>query len=662
MKSSIIWTISTTFIFFIYFPTSGQKIIKTNLSDSINSEFTETKPIISVDGKTLYFVRQNAPDNINGKLDDQDIYISKYGNNGWGKAVNAGPPLNNSGANGVVSLSPSGETLFLLNAYQKDAIEEGVSNSHLINGSWSVPEMIPIQDFYNNSDYIDYFFSSNGKELLIAVERDDTYGDQDLYVSKKEANGAWSTPINLGNQINTKYPEFSPFLAIDNKTLFFASMGHDNYGGADIFYTKRLDSTWTNWSEPQNLGPDVNSKEFEAYYTIPANGAIGYYVSSNGGREDSRDIFSITIPYQFRPDPVVLLKGEFLVDQEAEDSTNYHVNFLTTSASESDVNIEYEAQHFNAILPTGGSYFFYVNKKGYLSESHYIDLTEQKEYIEESADIHIIPVKKGAKTVSHNIQFLENTDEFIQASYFELVRLLEIFKQYDSLQLEIVGHAHENEDSVKNYALSKDRLIKIRDFYVDQGFHADQFILTPKGNSELNKSDYKKHINSQFDVNNRIEFKIIDMQWVPQNPPQLLSESKDPNAQELTKAPINNEVQISYKILFGFDQSHVNGNIEVMQNLKNKMKKDNWSSIELIGYTCNIGNANYNQILAKKRALNVKKWLITQGFNENVIRIIAKGESNPIADNNDYQKRKLNRRVEIIFHPNSSNATRISDY
>ena len=661
MKSSIVWTISTTLIFFIYFPISGQLIIKKNLSDSINSEFIETKPMISVDGKTLYFARQNAPGNINGVLDDQDIYISKYGNNGWKQAVNAGVPLNNEGANGVVSISSSGETLFLLNAYQKDVAKQGVANSHLINGSWSIPEVIPIQGFYNHSDYIDYFFSSNGKELIIAVERDDTYGDQDLYVSKKDANGSWSTPINLGDQINTKYPEFSPFLAIDNKTLFFASMGHENYGGADIFYTKRLDSTWTNWSEPQNLGPDVNSKEFEAYYTIPANGTIGYYVSSNGGRKGSRDIFSITIPYEFRPDPVVLLKGEFLADQDDEDSMNYHVNFLTTSASESDVNIEYEAQHFNAILPTGGSYFFYVNKSGYLSESHYIDLTEQKEYIEESADIHIVPVKKGAKTVSHNIQFLENTDEFFEASYFELVRLLEIFKQYDSLQLEIVGHAHENEDSIKNKTLSKDRLIKIRDFYVDQGFQTDQFILTPKGNSESNENDYKKHINSQFDVNNRIEFKIIDMQWVPETPSQLLSESIVPDAQELIKVPIPNEAQISYEILFGFDQSQVNGNTAAIQTLINKMKKDNWPAIEVIGHTCNIGNANYNQILAEKRALNVKKLLIKQGYNESNIKIIAKGASNPVADNNDPQKRRLNRRVEIIFYPNSVNSASISD-
>ncbi|WP_340153503.1 OmpA family protein [uncultured Marivirga sp.] len=654
MKSLILWTVSTTLIFLFYFPSAGQEIIKNNLSDSINSKYTETKPMISVDGKTLYFARQNAPGNVNGILDDQDIYVSIYGDGGWEKAFNAGFPLNNEGSNGVVSISPTGESLFLLNAYNSENSKEGVSISHSVNGEWSSPEVVPIDDFHNHSEYIDYFFSSNGQELLIAVERDDSFGDQDLYVSQKGADGIWKTPINLGDQINTKHPEFSPFLAVDNKTLFFASMGHENYGSADIFYTRRLDSTWTNWSKPQNLGPDVNTKEFEAYYTIPANGSIGYYVSSNGGRNGSRDIFSITIPYQFRPDPVVLLKGEFLADQEDDDNLDYHVNFLTTNASESEVNIEYEATHFNAILRSGGSYFFYVNKSGHISESHYIDLTDQKEYLEETADIHTIPIREGARTTSHNIQFLKNTAEFFPASYFELVRLLEVFKRYDSLQLELVGHAHDFDDSLKNFTLSKERLAKIKEFYVDEGFHPDQFVLTPKGSSELSNDDYKKHVNAQFDINSRIEFKINNLKWVSESSSPMISNSGLNNTKNILEVRVRKAQQDQYKIVFGFDEDQVSANQEVLTKLRDRLSGRNIGTIELVGYTCNIGDSAYNQYLAKKRAINVKKWLLKEGCNDRDIKIIAKGESNPIADNGDPEQRKLNRRVEVIFNQYSS--------
>lgn len=660
MKSLKFWVISTTLMFLAYLPSSGQEIFKNNLSDSINSDYAETKPMISVDGKTLYFARQNAPTNINGELDDQDIYISTYGDKGWRKAVNAGIPLNNEGSNGVVSISPTGESLFLLNAYNNEQETEGVSISHKVNNQWSVPEIVPIDDFHNHSDYIDYFFSSNGKELLIAVERDDSFGDQDLYVSKKGPDGSWQSPINLGDQINTKHPEFSPFLAVDNKTLFFASMGHENYGGADIFYTKRLDSTWTNWSKPQNLGPDVNSKEFEAYYTIPANGAIGYYVSSNGGREGSRDIFSITIPYQFRPDPVILLRGEFLVDQKGDDTTDYHVNFLTTSASESEVNIEYEESHFNAILPTGGSYFFYVNKSGHISESHYIDLTDQKEYLEETADIHTIPVQEGAVTTSHNIQFLENTSEFFQASYFELVRLLEIFKQYEGIQFELIGHSHDAEDSLRNWTLSKERLNKIKEFYVDQGFHSDQFVLTPKGDSHLNDDDYKKHVNSSFNINNRIEFKIKSLQWVPESSPEMAASSEMGAAEEGLRVGAGKAKREEYTIQFAFDEEQIKGNQEILVKLKDRLADSNKQSIKLIGYTCNVGNSNYNYSLSQRRALSVKKWLIENGCAATDIEIIAEGESNPIADNNNLKKRKLNRRVEVRINNYNINNSSVS--
>jgi outer membrane protein OmpA-like peptidoglycan-associated protein len=553
MKSLTKSAISTTLFYFSMSLVSAQEIIKTHLSDAINTAYTENKPMISANGKTLFFARQNAPDNFDGEYDEQDIYFSYYGAKGWEKSKNIGAPLNNEKPNGVVSISPSGETLFLLDSYE-DAEAQGVSVAHRTDSSWTNPEMIPIQDFHNHSEFIDYFFSSNGQEILIAVERDDSRGDQDLYVSKKTKSGDWSKPINLGDQINSVHPEFSPFLAIDNKTLFFSSMGHENYGNADIFYSKRLDSTWTNWSEPENLGPEVNSEHFEAYYTIPANGTIGYYVSAQGGLGKSRDIFSITIPYQFRPEPVILLQGKFLTENEEVDSAFYDVNFLTISSNESQVQIDYEVNHFNAILPTGGSYFFYVNKSEHISESHYIDLTDQKEYMEESADIHTIPVKKGEDFTSHNIQFEEYTADFVPSTYFELVRLLEVFKKYPCIKIELVGHAHDYKDSLRNLSLSIERLQKVRDFYLSEGFEEERLSTRAVGDQELNSDHYKKHVNSQFNVNNRIEFFILDTEW--ESMQKVSSNGLRQKDAISSKLKIISE-NISFQILFGFDEYRI---------------------------------------------------------------------------------------------------------
>ena len=252
---------------------------KENLGLGINSPYTETKPVISGDGKILYFCRQNHPKNIRGKQDDQDIYASTYANGNWTEAKNISWPLNDGHPNGICSVSPDGKSLLLINEYISGGyMKPGVSISHKTISGWSFPKKIEIDNFYNFSPYVDYFLSSSGKVMLLSVQRRNGFGDQDLYISRKE-KGKWSEPMNLGGIINSSGADFAPFLAADGKTLYFASEGHPGLGGSDIFYSKRLDETWTNWSTPINLGPAVNSRTWDAYYSISAKGDFAYFVS-----------------------------------------------------------------------------------------------------------------------------------------------------------------------------------------------------------------------------------------------------------------------------------------------------------------------------------------------------------------------------------------------
>jgi OOP family OmpA-OmpF porin len=99
----------------------------------------------------------------------------------------------------------------------------------------------------------------------MAVEGDPTYGSRDLYVSFLLKDGRWSEPLNLGEDINTALEETSPFLAADDKTLYFSSDGFTGYGKHDIFMSRRLDESWTRWSTPENLGPQINSPEDDAF-------------------------------------------------------------------------------------------------------------------------------------------------------------------------------------------------------------------------------------------------------------------------------------------------------------------------------------------------------------------------------------------------------------
>jgi len=157
----------------------------------------------------------------------------------------------------------------------------GVSLTYRTRKGWAYPEKQDIDKFYNDSPYASYFLSNDGRFLLMSVQRKGGKGELDLYVSFRKADNEWAEPIHMGNVINTSTNDYSPFLAADGQTLYFSSEGHSGYGKADIFKTDRLDDTWTNWSEPQNLGPVVNSPGADSKYNIPASGEYAYYSTTN---------------------------------------------------------------------------------------------------------------------------------------------------------------------------------------------------------------------------------------------------------------------------------------------------------------------------------------------------------------------------------------------
>ncbi len=632
----------------------SQEITKKNLGDSVNTSFFETKPIISPDGQTLYFARQNYPKNIGGEMDEQDIYYSEITPNGWSNSKNIGAPLNNEHPNGVVSISPNGMQMILLHVYSDGTrLKDGIAISSKNADGWSTPVRIEIEDFYNRSEYIDYFLSNNGKELLIAVDRKDGFGDQDLYVSTRLDEKHWSTPINLGEKINTRKPEFSPFLAADNKTLFFASMGHDSYGNSDIFYTKRLDESWTNWSEPINLGTDVNTSGFEAYYSIPTSGTEAFYVSSTGGKNGSRDIFTATLPYRFRPDPVLLLKGELQYADNLRDNTNFSITFLTSSSNESDIFIEYAGNTYNAILPTGGSYFYYVEKSDHISESHYVDLTNQIEYREEESNIYIVPIEKNQKITSHSLQFENGTAELLPESYFELVRLLDIFRRNDKIQIEFSVHANDFENEGKNEELSLQRSEFIQGFLTDNDLVKDRFVFQSLGSKLPYEGKQIRNLKEGTNPNNRIDIKILSTEWeIGKSQPEVLhiSEAEKEDAEEQNPVPATEYNTKNFEIYFDFDSDEVQLAELDSSNILESLHANDEDSIKITGYTCNIGPATYNLNLSQRRAESFKNWLIYQGINGERVIVDYKGAENPSEENTTKKGRLKNRRVEVSVY------------
>lgn len=273
-----------------------------NLGRFVNSEYDDMLPIISPDNKTLYFARKNSPENYGGTGAD-DIYVSKRDliTGQWQKATNVGTPLNDADHNFVCAVSVDGQRLYLANSYKANGGGDGVSISTLKNGVWSKPQFLNIRNMYNKSPFACYHVSVDENYIVMAIERDDTYGDMDLYVSSKYADGTWSEPMNLGSILNTAGAEASVFLAADGKSLYFSSNGHPGYGDFDMYMTTRLDNTWKNWSEPVNLGSEINTIYRDFYYTIPGNGEYAYFATDFSSYGKS-DLFRLALPKEIQPE------------------------------------------------------------------------------------------------------------------------------------------------------------------------------------------------------------------------------------------------------------------------------------------------------------------------------------------------------------------------
>lgn len=280
------WFVVLIVALLIYFPGSGQEFEFSNpvsVGQSINSGTEESSPLLSVDGKTLYFSRAFDPRNVGGDVTGMDIWVSKkdvYGR--WGVATNAGPSWNNKGTNAVIGVRDNNTAVYLLNSYKN---KSGIAFSKFSSNEWSEPEIISIPGL-GLSNYVGYYVNPTFTVILVSMNRKDSYGEEDLYVCTKDSTGTWSRPLNLGPTINTKGFEISPFLSPDGQRIYFSSNGHPGLGDADIYYSDRLYGSWQTWTSPRSIGDNINSSSFDAYFSIYGDSVAYFSSNRNGGLAD----------------------------------------------------------------------------------------------------------------------------------------------------------------------------------------------------------------------------------------------------------------------------------------------------------------------------------------------------------------------------------------
>ncbi len=486
---------------------SGKK--KVNLGLNVNSPYSEIAPIISPDGKVLYVGRIYHPKNL-GIRHECDIWYSELqSDSSWSKLKNIGKPLNNSGVNVVITGTPDGNALLVEGLYNSDGShksEQGISISHKTNSGWSVPKEVKIRNFYNSHEYETYSLSNDQKVILMSIERKDTYGDMDLYVSFLQNNGTYSEPKNMGPVLNTFAQDGTPFLASDNKTLYFSSYGHHGYGSADIFVSKRLDNSWLKWSKPKNLGSNINTWDWDTYLSISAKGDFAYFVST-AGSYGGEDIYKLELDKELQPDPVALIYGK-VYDKDSKRPIGAKITYedLATGKEVGIAESNPKTGEYKITLPYGKKYAFRAESDNYIAQNENIDLKINKGYKEIEKNLYLFKVKVGEVVTLKNVFFERGSASLLKESNAELDRIVKLMKENPSMQIELMGHTDNRGNAELLLKLSNERVESVKDYMVKKGINGSRITGNGYGGT---KTIHKNDSENEHLKNRRVEFKII---------------------------------------------------------------------------------------------------------------------------------------------------------
>ncbi|GAA4052882.1 hypothetical protein GCM10022409_44790 [Hymenobacter glaciei] len=497
------------------------------LAGAVNSPGNELHPILSPDGNTLYFARTKFAGNTEGNTDSGDAWLSRSTDKGrsWGASERL-DAINTQQNNEVVAIGGrDGRLLYVRGTYEANGFrDDGLSNISRDAASTGLakgarPVRLEIANLYSASPatgfYVDSGTGPKDPILLLSLERGDSEGGNDLYVSFHEASGGYSAPLSLGPVLNSPGFDFAPWLAPDGKTLYFASYGHMGYGSADLFVSTRLDDSWTRWSEPRNLGPALNGPGFNAYLSLTADGKTAYF-SSSATANGTKDIWRTgrAVAADSLPKPAVAEVSEaagraFLSGRVLDARTKQPVpgalvkanllgtdrnspQFLATSRADNSGNYQM------SLLP--GRYALSAIG-GLLTMSDTISASGSPR-----RDILLKPAVVGEKVDLPSIIFAQGKATLLGSSFIELNRLAIALQAAPATEVRLEGHTDNVGPADKNQQLSEDRVAEVKRYLVGRGIDEKRITTIGFGGA---KPRYGNDREETRRLNRRVELVIV---------------------------------------------------------------------------------------------------------------------------------------------------------
>lgn len=469
------------------------------LRGNINSSADEFMPTMTADGNLLLFTSLREG--------NENIMVAKKNKNGeWSDAKSIGNAINTKNNEGMAKFSTCGRKIFfsacawenvqggcdiyMAEYDSKATIIDGVKPAQGLNG-----------EFWDSQPSI----SCDGNTMYFVSNREGGFGGADIWVSKIQANGIWGPPVNLGPTINTVGDDETPFIAPDGITLYFSSTGHPGMGEADIFMTF-LKEDAKSWSTPVNLGESVNSPFREAGLVISPDNSRVYFSSARAGAKGGLDIYENHLMGNLNPKVDNVLLDGYVYDEISKEPIEGVAVRVRSSNKPVGNFISDKDGRFFMCVPNAASYSYIADKAGYDSYVN-ADYFEREEG-ESVKKVELFLTKGGklsTKEEAPKPRLRKNLSVYFESGMHDLSDtqkelIIKLITQHDAtqkLKMQVTGFADDVGDKNFNLSLSQKRADAVTRFLVEQGIAIGQIKIEGKGMIE---SDMAKHQKRRVEI------------------------------------------------------------------------------------------------------------------------------------------------------------------
>lgn len=451
-----------------------------NLGRGVNSSNAEYYPCLTVDGQEILFTREEAnPNSAEGR--DENFYTARLGEDGWSEAVPI-PSVNTFMREGAPSLSPDGQLLIFTACEmfgQWGPDRQGYGSCDLFVSTRSGGEWLPPDNLgsaVNSRQWESQpSFASDGRTLYFVRGRRSATGinEQDIYQSVLQDDGTWSKAVPIKGAVNTPFEEESVQVHPDGQTLYFSSNGHPGMGGLDLFVSKKQpDGTW---GEPVNLGYPINTAANENSLLVSAQGNIAIFASDRAEGQGKLDLYAFDLPAAVRPETVTYTRGLVLDAKSFKKlGARFELIDLTTGERVVESYSDDRTGSFLVPLPVGREYALNVSRPDYLFYSGHFTPEATADGEPYELEVLLSKIQPNSKATLNNIFFSTGKFDLLPASTVELEKLREFLEINPTVRVAILGHTDNVGSPADNQLLSENRAKAVVEYLTVQGISQDR--------------------------------------------------------------------------------------------------------------------------------------------------------------------------------------------